>query len=133
MSLRAIDILTDDPNRKVPLLSRAWPVIGAAAFGFGAMVFLNASTRRPYFSGLFSFINRPETRNYVSNLSAILGIQYHILAATIGGFSGYKLDGWRDDHMAERDAVLKRYVELHPEDFPDQGETRNAEHFVCFH
>lgn len=43
------------------------------------------------------------------------------MAAAAGALIGKTIDGWRNDHMAERDAVLRRYVELHPDDFPDPG------------
>lgn len=43
------------------------------------------------------------------------------MATAAGGFLGKTLEGWRNDHMAERDAILRHYVELHPEDFPDPG------------
>lgn len=39
----------------------------------------------------------------------------------IGGGIGYYLDGMREKHLARRDAVLRHYVELHPEDFPPIG------------
>lgn len=51
-----------------------------------------------------------------------LGIQKHLVAACFGALAGKTLDGWRNDHLAERDAVLRHYVELHPEDFPNQGD-----------
>jgi len=44
-----------------------------------------------------------------------------LVAAVAGGFIGKTVDGWRDDYLAERDAVLRHYIELHPEDFPDPG------------
>lgn len=44
-----------------------------------------------------------------------------MIAATIGIAGGKIVDGWRNDHLAERDAVLRHYIQLHPEDFPDPG------------
>lgn len=44
-----------------------------------------------------------------------------MLAATLGVVGGKTVDGWRNEHLAERDAVLRHYVQLHPEDFPDPG------------
>lgn len=60
-------------------------------------------------------------RKLCKKKSAFLGIQKHIAASIAGGFIGVTVDGWRESHMAERDAVLRRYVELHPEDFPDES------------
>jgi NADH-ubiquinone oxidoreductase subunit b14.5b (NDUFC2) len=54
MSHRALDILTDDPNREKTFLTVHYPLYGTAAFGFAAVCFVNWMTRRPVFSGLFS-------------------------------------------------------------------------------
>jgi NADH dehydrogenase (ubiquinone) 1 subunit C2 len=49
------------------------------------------------------------------------GIQTHILTG-IGGFlAGYYIDQYRNQYLAERDAVLRNYLERHPEDFPEPG------------
>lgn len=57
MVQRALEILTDDPNRQVPFLSQVYNPLVGAALGFGAICFLNFGTRRPIFSGLFLFAN----------------------------------------------------------------------------
>lgn len=36
----------------------------------------------------------------------------------VGALFGKTADGWRNDYLAERDAVLRHYISLHPEDFP---------------
>lgn len=82
---------------------------------------MNAGIRRPLLSGLFS-VNIGEIWNYVSNLSLVPGIHQHVIAAAVAGFVGNTVDKWRDSHLAERDAVLRHYVSLHPEDFPEPGE-----------
>lgn len=44
------------------------------------------------------------------------------MAAVLGGAAlGVFIDKKRNDYLAERDAVLRHYVELHPEDFPTPG------------
>lgn len=45
----------------------------------------------------------------------------HAFSVAVGTTIGYYVDGYRNDHMAERDATLRYYVETHPEDFPDPG------------
>lgn len=121
MVQRALEILTDDPNRVKPFWTDIYNPAMCGVFGFASMCFLNAFTRRPVLSGLFSFVNIKKYENYVRNLSAVLGIQWHGVATAIGVTVGKTLDGWRNEHYAEKDAVLRRYVELHPDDFPDPG------------
>lgn len=130
MSKRALDILTDDPDRIKPFLTDIYnPVIGAAG-GFLGMCFLNFMTRRPVFSGLFSLINK-KYENYVSpSKCLILGIQKHVAATAIGGVIGKVADNWRNEHMAKRDAILRHYVELHPEDFPDIGKQSSSQYLI---
>lgn len=43
------------------------------------------------------------------------------MATAIGGFLGKVGDNYRNEHFAKRDAILRHYVELHPESFPDPG------------
>lgn len=40
----------------------------------------------------------------------------------IGAALGYKLNEWKEEALAERDAQLRHYIELHPDDFPQPGE-----------
>lgn len=40
----------------------------------------------------------------------------------IGVVAGTFIDRKRNEYLAKRDAVLRHYVELHPEDFPVTGE-----------
>lgn len=51
----------------------------------------------------------------------LLGIQKHLLYTGIAALFGKSVDGWRNTYLAERDAVLRHYIELHPEDFPMPG------------
>jgi NADH dehydrogenase (ubiquinone) 1 subunit C2 len=50
-----------------------------------------------------------------------LGIQTHLLTGVGGFLAGYYLDQYRNQYFAERDAVLRNYLERHPEDFPEPG------------
>lgn len=52
----------------------------------------------------------------------IEGIQKHIGVTTLAAFLGKYLDEYRDDYLAERDAVFRHYIELHPDDFPPFSE-----------
>ena len=70
----------------------------------------------------FVFVNIDRYENYVRYFSLIPGIHQHIIATAFGGFAGRTVDKWRDEHLAERDAVLRHYVTLHQEDFPEPGE-----------
>jgi hypothetical protein len=49
------------------------------------------------------------------------GIQKHALGGVTGWLFGAYADNYRNQYLAERDAVLRHYVELHPEDFPVPG------------
>ena len=51
----------------------------------------------------------------------VLGVQKHIL-----GVAGWTtlltyVSKKREDYLAEKDAVLRHYIQLHPEDFPTPG------------
>lgn len=52
----------------------------------------------------------------------ISGIQKHILFAGIGAVGARTFDNYRRDYYAERDAVYRHYISLHPEDFPMPGQ-----------
>lgn len=54
-------------------------------------------------------------------LFKLSGIQKHLIATSAGLVIGKVVDGWRNDYLAERDAVLRHYIELHPEDFLATG------------
>lgn len=49
------------------------------------------------------------------------GIQKHAVMSGVGAIIGQYVDGHRNAYLAERDAALRRYVELHPDDFPAPG------------
>lgn len=51
----------------------------------------------------------------------ITGIQKHFLYAGVAAVGAKIIEGWREDYLAERDAVFRHYIQLHPEDFPLPG------------
>ncbi|CRK89461.1 CLUMA_CG003202, isoform A [Clunio marinus] len=93
----AIETLTPDPNRQQSILSKYFNPVVCGIIGFGAMCAINYGTRRPILSG----------------------IQMHALAAAVGVGIGVAGDKYGGERYSERDAVLKHYIELHPEDFPE--------------
>lgn len=48
-------------------------------------------------------------------------MQFHIVSTIIGASVGQYLDNRKSIYYAEKDAVLRRYIELHPDDFPEPG------------
>ncbi|XP_045495213.1 NADH dehydrogenase [ubiquinone] 1 subunit C2 [Colias croceus] len=95
--MSAIDLLKlGDEGRTKPFLNQYWPFILGVSFGVGTGVVMNFGTRRPVMSG----------------------IQKHAIATA----------GWcailqyftkqRENYLAEKEAVHRHYIELHPEDFP---------------
>lgn len=57
----------------------------------------------------------------IINIHIFLGIQKHLLYTGVAALFGKTADGWRNTYLAERDAILRHYIELHPEDFPMPG------------
>ncbi|KAL5279323.1 Ndufc2 family protein [Megaselia abdita] len=89
--------LLENKNIRIPsFLSDKYNPIGCGLLGVGAAFFVNWAMRRPLVSG----------------------IQKHIILGAGGVALGSWLDSKREAHFAERDAVLRHYVQLHPEDFP---------------
>ncbi|KAI9586330.1 NADH dehydrogenase [ubiquinone] 1 subunit C2 [Glossina fuscipes] len=91
-----LELLTDKVGRQPRFLSSVYNPVACAAAGFGLAAFLNWGFRRPAFSG----------------------IQKHIAFAIAGGVFGIYIDKKRDEYLATRDAILRHYVQLHPDDFP---------------
>uniref|UniRef100_A0A1B0A4E0 NADH dehydrogenase [ubiquinone] 1 subunit C2 n=1 Tax=Glossina pallidipes TaxID=7398 RepID=A0A1B0A4E0_GLOPL len=91
-----LELLSNKNQREPRFLSSVYNPLVAALSGFGLAAFLNWGFRRPIFSG----------------------IQKHIGFAIAGGIIGKYIDEKRDEYLATRDAILRHYVELHPEDFP---------------
>jgi membrane protein YqaA with SNARE-associated domain len=53
--------------------------------------------------------------------SFLLGIHVTIAATLLGGAIGYFIHSKNEEYYADRDAVLRHYVKLHPEDFVPKG------------
>ncbi|XP_059619645.1 NADH dehydrogenase [ubiquinone] 1 subunit C2 [Phlebotomus argentipes] len=91
-----LDLLKFDETRKRPWLNDKWGFILGGSMGFGLGCWVNFMRSRPILSGL----------------------QRHIGFSLIGATACFFVDRYRDKYMSERDAVLRHYIELHPEDFP---------------
>ncbi|XP_013780916.1 NADH dehydrogenase [ubiquinone] 1 subunit C2-like [Limulus polyphemus] len=57
--------------------------------------------------------------NIVSRRPAISGIQKHIISLGTGAVLGEMFYNRQKRITAERDAVIRHYIQLHPEDFPE--------------
>ena len=58
------------------------------------------------------------------------GIQRHLALGAAGWVGGLYISKWIESNSAERDAVLKHYIQLHPEDFPVPGD-ENSSHMLA--
>ncbi|OWR54570.1 NADH dehydrogenase [ubiquinone] 1 subunit C2 [Danaus plexippus] len=96
--MTALELLKlGDQGREAPVLNKYWPYILGAVFGVGTGITLNLCTRRPIWSG----------------------IQKHILGVAGWTATLNYAQNKRNAYYAEKDAVLRHYIELHPEDFPE--------------
>ncbi|XP_013098564.1 NADH dehydrogenase [ubiquinone] 1 subunit C2 [Stomoxys calcitrans] len=91
-----LELLTAKEDRKPSFLSSVYNPAASTAAGFGLACMLNWGLRKPIFSG----------------------IQNHVGFALLGLLGGTYLDKKRNEELATRDAILRHYVQLHPEDFP---------------
>lgn len=114
-----------NPNRQPSFLSNKWTQISTALFGFGFVCFYNFFTKRPVLSGKFTK-SRPDYVT-VHRDAALSGIQKHLIATSLGAVGGQLIEDRRLDYLAERDAVLRNYIELHPDDFPVPERKKYAE------
>uniref|UniRef100_A0A182N710 NADH dehydrogenase [ubiquinone] 1 subunit C2 n=1 Tax=Anopheles dirus TaxID=7168 RepID=A0A182N710_9DIPT len=71
----------------------------------------------PLVGGVFGFLGACYV-NYGTGRPALSGIQKHVAAALAVGAAATMVEKWRNAHFAEKDATLRHYIELHPEDFP---------------
>lgn len=134
------EIFDPNPNRQPSFLSNKWTQISSALFGFGFVCFYNFFTKRPALSGefLIKLYNIPEAwLSFVCfdfdpddlqfNNFLILGIQKHLIATSLGAIGGQFIEDRRLNYLAERDAVLRNYIELHPDDFPQPERKKYAD------
>ncbi|XP_058792351.1 NADH dehydrogenase [ubiquinone] 1 subunit C2 [Phymastichus coffea] len=92
----ALDILTPDPNYEPNFFSKWFHWIVIPGTVVSGVAYVNYFQRRPIYAGL---------RRYA--------------IALVAGLVGAKvLEDAKWHREAERDAVLRHYVKLHPEDFP---------------
>ncbi|XP_035225814.1 NADH dehydrogenase [ubiquinone] 1 subunit C2-like [Stegodyphus dumicola] len=83
------------PPPKESILSKAFYPVGCALGGISLPIAQNYYIKRPFYTG----------------------IHRHIALGLIGAVFGYYVDRFLDRKWMERDAVIRHYVELHPEDF----------------
>ncbi|XP_039950847.1 NADH dehydrogenase [ubiquinone] 1 subunit C2 [Bactrocera neohumeralis] len=100
-----IKLLTDKGERQPAFMNSIFNPVVCSVLGFGCAIFLNFGLRKPPFSG----------------------IQNHVAFAAIGGGLGLYFDNKRNEHLAKRDAVLRHYIELHPDDFPVKERKKYAD------
>ncbi|KAH8267494.1 hypothetical protein KR018_008516 [Drosophila ironensis] len=91
-----LELLTNKGNREPTFLAPLWNPVACGLAGVGAAIFINWGFRKP----------------------VMAGIQKHIAFGAIGFGTGMYFDGKRSEYLAKRDAVLRHYIELHPDDFP---------------
>ncbi|XP_023936470.1 NADH dehydrogenase [ubiquinone] 1 subunit C2 [Bicyclus anynana] len=95
-NLSAIELLKlGDQDRVKPVLNQYWPYILGGFFGIGTGICINFGTKRPLMSG----------------------IQKHIFGVVGWTAAITYVQNKRSEYLAEKDAVLRHYIELHPEDF----------------
>ncbi|XP_049867943.1 NADH dehydrogenase [ubiquinone] 1 subunit C2 [Pectinophora gossypiella] len=95
-NLTALELLNlGDGDRTRPWINQHWSKVLGLLFGVSTGVIINFGTRRPLFSG----------------------IQKHVLGVAGWTIALTTLQNIRNDYLAEKDAVLRHYAELHHEDF----------------
>ncbi|XP_071454234.1 NADH dehydrogenase [ubiquinone] 1 subunit C2 [Hetaerina americana] len=72
----------------------------------------------PFFFG-FLGVSSGFLYNFLGKRPLISGMQRQIGLGAVGFIIGKVLDDRRSKGLARRDAVLRHYIELHPEDFPE--------------
>ncbi|KAG8222053.1 hypothetical protein J437_LFUL000497 [Ladona fulva] len=92
----AIEVLFDERERPVPFLSQIFNPLFGGILGVSCAIFVNFVSKKPILSG----------------------IQKHIIFGAVGLGAGKFFDGIRNEELAKRDAVMRHYIQLHPEDFP---------------
>ncbi|XP_018329958.1 NADH dehydrogenase [ubiquinone] 1 subunit C2 [Agrilus planipennis] len=71
----------------------------------------------PVTGGIVGFVATC-TGNWVAKRPIMSGVQIHALMTVAGVFLGNYFDKLRDEYFAEKDAIMRHYILLHPEDFP---------------
>ncbi|KAK9731829.1 NADH-ubiquinone oxidoreductase subunit b14.5b [Popillia japonica] len=91
-----IELLTNDLSREEPFLNKHWSAGLCGFVTFGAVCFGNWSAKKPLLSG----------------------IHQHALFTSAAVYIGHIIENYRRDYLAERDAVLRHYIQLHSDEFP---------------
>ncbi|KDR18848.1 NADH dehydrogenase [ubiquinone] 1 subunit C2 [Zootermopsis nevadensis] len=100
-----MELLQRDENRLDRFLAKWWTPAVLSAIGLVTVAHMRYNQGRPLLSG----------------------IQTYILTVVGCSVAGYQIHQYRDGVLAERDAVLRNYLERHPEDFPDPERKKFAE------
>ena len=106
-----LEQLTNKDDRQPSWLNDKWNPMICTLMGTASSLYLNYGTRKPLMSG----------------------VQRHVAFGAIGLALGIYFENMLREHSAKRDAVLRHYVELHPDDFPAKPRTKYAdvlEHWV---
>ncbi|XP_065158602.1 NADH dehydrogenase [ubiquinone] 1 subunit C2 [Atheta coriaria] len=103
-----LELLTPDLSRPEPFINKYWGGAMTAGLIWGCSMMVNYTLHKPVFSSL------------------------HIQAAFVAGGAivGQYFDEKRKEYFAEKDAVLRHYIQLHPEDFPARV-SKNTLNFFC--
>ncbi|XP_056647369.1 NADH dehydrogenase [ubiquinone] 1 subunit C2 [Diorhabda carinulata] len=94
IALTPLELL--EGQREPPFLSKIWNPVIWGTMGFVSVIVANYMARKPVFSG----------------------VQKHIGAVVICSGIGKVVDDYRNKYLADKDAVLRHYIQLHPEEFP---------------
>lgn len=62
----------------------------------------------------------PALNNYVYKMPLHAGIHRHVALGIAGFMFGVYIDRYLERKWVHRDAVIKHYIELHPEDFVEE-------------
>ncbi|XP_015181952.1 PREDICTED: NADH dehydrogenase [ubiquinone] 1 subunit C2 [Polistes dominula] len=103
----ALKILTPDPDYEPSYYEKYGPIVGIPLSFVGGACFRNRFLGKPAFSG----------------------IQVHIISALLSFVATYKVTEFMKNRNAERDQMLRHYVMLHPEDFPEPERKKWGEVF----
>ncbi|XP_017770670.1 PREDICTED: NADH dehydrogenase [ubiquinone] 1 subunit C2 [Nicrophorus vespilloides] len=107
LSANPLEILTPDLSREEPFLNKYYGFLAAGSLCLIGSIIGHYSTKRPILSG----------------------VHRHAAYAVIGGALGQYFGNLRNQQNAERDAVFRHYIQLHPEDFPDFERKKYSEIF----
>ncbi|XP_059488134.1 NADH dehydrogenase [ubiquinone] 1 subunit C2 [Neocloeon triangulifer] len=91
----ALELLEPSNRDDLNVLYKTWGVVAGTVLGIASAVWMNWASYKPAYSGA------PRSL---------------LIIAAFGGAGKY-LQDYRDRKLAERDAILRHYITLHPEDF----------------